>query len=339
MAPTWRQKKMDNLKKWGVNSLCSVGSSFGDIPRKAKSTPTVDIPSVLNIHPSKPCNFEDSICYRDERVPAVRAWCPRYHMQLWLHSTCNRSCYRWAAVCNEFLPSTSRTSHVSCQVIPANPEETGRIMVSTSKWNGLNDLSHMRFQSKFQRSLMPLHLAHGRLSNWWWHVRQLGLHTKPFRQVELPTKSQFGEQRSMAAAVFCLVSQTMPSPESSQESVAVGVHSCSLVSLFRRARSCVCAVLCISFASLVLASSGTKLFLSVRPAFRAEVAFLSNKQLPCWDVDSGSYFDLCLLSCHACHHLSLSCLSCCLCQSCPPPRTAFGGLRCRPEFRFEPTRT
>ena len=53
-------------------------------------------------------------------------------IHLWLCCTCNCSCYRLAVVdrfsklCNELLPSTSRTSHVRCQAISVNPEETDR---------------------------------------------------------------------------------------------------------------------------------------------------------------------------------------------------------------------
>ena len=56
---------------------------------------------------------------------------------------------------------------------------------------GLKSLSHMRFQSKFQSSRLPLHLTHGRLTNtiggivanWAFTQNQLN-------KMELPTKSQ-----------------------------------------------------------------------------------------------------------------------------------------------------
>ena len=54
------------------------------------------------------------------------------NMQLWLHSTCNCSCHNWAAadrftkLCHEFVPSTSRTWHLSRLTVSANPEETDR---------------------------------------------------------------------------------------------------------------------------------------------------------------------------------------------------------------------
>ena len=101
----------------------------------------------------------------------VRAWCPKYqsNIQLWLHSTCNCSCYRRAAdrfskLCNGLLLSTSRVSHFSRQAISSNPEETDRICCHCryppQDGVGRNDLSHMRFQSKFQSSRLPLHLKH-----------------------------------------------------------------------------------------------------------------------------------------------------------------------------------
>ena len=44
---------------------------------------------------------------------------------------------------------------------------------------GLNDLSHKRFQSKFQRSCLPFHLTHGRLSDTICGVSPTGLSRKP----------------------------------------------------------------------------------------------------------------------------------------------------------------
>ena len=45
VAPTWRQRKVDNFRTWGSNGLCSIGASLGDIPRKtAKHTSTFNIP-------------------------------------------------------------------------------------------------------------------------------------------------------------------------------------------------------------------------------------------------------------------------------------------------------
>ena len=62
VAPTWRQRKMDNFRTWGLNSPCSFCSTFSDIPKKTpRSTPTVNIPSTLLIHSSKHCSFHESI--------------------------------------------------------------------------------------------------------------------------------------------------------------------------------------------------------------------------------------------------------------------------------------
>ena len=91
-----------------------------------------------------------------------RAWCPRYcpHIQLWLHSTCNCSWYRKTVIdgfskfCNELLPSTSRTSHLSRQAISPNPEETDRICCHRryplQNGMGLNDLSSCASRANFR---------------------------------------------------------------------------------------------------------------------------------------------------------------------------------------------
>ena len=34
VAPTWRQRQMDNLRSWDLNSLCSFCSSFGNISKE-----------------------------------------------------------------------------------------------------------------------------------------------------------------------------------------------------------------------------------------------------------------------------------------------------------------
>ena len=77
-------------------------------------------------------------------------------------------------------------------------------------------------------------------------------------------------------AAICQVFQTMPSTASSQELVSAVFPRCSLVSVFQRARSTTCAVLQFSFTSFLLASSGARLILWVRPIFRAQVAFLAS---------------------------------------------------------------
>ena len=74
---TWRRRgakrQLDDLTSWGLNSLCTVSFSFSDIPRKTtKSIPTVDIPSAVNIHASKPCSFHDSISGHDENAAGSR---------------------------------------------------------------------------------------------------------------------------------------------------------------------------------------------------------------------------------------------------------------------------
>ena len=97
------------------------------------------------------------------------------NMQLWLHSTCNGSCHNWAAadrftkLCHEFVPSTSRTWHLSRLTVSANPEETDRTWCHhrypPQDDMRLDDLSHMCFHRKCQNSRLSLHLTHGRLSN------------------------------------------------------------------------------------------------------------------------------------------------------------------------------
>ena len=166
IAPTWRERRMDDLR----SSLCSFCSRFGDIPKETtKSIPIVDIPSTLLVHPSNPRSCHDSISGHDENAASSRMLSKiPSNIQLWLHSTCNCSCYRWEVVdrfpnfCNELLLSTSRTSHPS-------PEETDRICshrrYPLQDGMGLNDLSHMRFHSKSHSSCRSFHLAHGRLSN------------------------------------------------------------------------------------------------------------------------------------------------------------------------------
>ena len=50
-----------------------LNSSFDNTPKKtAKSIPTVDIPSLFHIHPSKPCRSHDSICRHDENAASAR---------------------------------------------------------------------------------------------------------------------------------------------------------------------------------------------------------------------------------------------------------------------------
>ena len=116
---------MDDLRSWRLDSLSSFRPRFGYIPRKtSKSIPIVDIPSTLFVHPSKPCSFHDSFSGHDQGAASSRVVSKKpSNIQLWLHSTCNWSCYRWAVVdgflhfCNKLLPSTSRTSHFSRQAI------------------------------------------------------------------------------------------------------------------------------------------------------------------------------------------------------------------------------
>ena len=159
-------------------------------------------------------------------------------------------------------------------------------------------------------------------------------------------------------AVICLVSQTMPSLERSQEPVAAVVPRLQLGPCAKEPAPLHVPFFGLPIVSLVLASFGARLILWVRPTFRAQVVFsyhTANKQLPSWDLESYSGFDLCLFSCRSFHDLLLSCLccrlSCRLCQSCPHPLdlkcseqelssmpTDFRGLQCRPEFRCEPAR-
>ena len=79
MAPTWRQRQMGYLKSWGSDSLNSFCLRFCYVPKKtSKSIPISDIPSILFVHPSKPCSFHDSLKVVMIRMPPVHAWCPRY---------------------------------------------------------------------------------------------------------------------------------------------------------------------------------------------------------------------------------------------------------------------
>ena len=131
-APTLRQRQMDDLRSWGLNSLCSFCSPCGDIPRETtKCIPIVDIPSTLLVHSSEPCSFHDSVSGRGKDAASSRVMSKiPSNIQHWLHSTCNCSCDWWAVV-DGFTPnsatSTSRTSHFGRQAISSNPEETDRI--------------------------------------------------------------------------------------------------------------------------------------------------------------------------------------------------------------------
>ena len=104
-APTWRQRRMDDVRSWGWNSLCKFAPL--SVTNK-KSIPTVNIPSALLVRSSEHCSFHDSVCGRGENAA-------RSCVMPWSHFICNCSCYRRAEVdgfpklCNELLPSTSRT--------------------------------------------------------------------------------------------------------------------------------------------------------------------------------------------------------------------------------------
>ena len=110
MVPTWRHKKMDKLRTWGLSSLCSVGSFFGDIPKEDHEKHSNCRQSIGFPHSSFEtlCSFHDSICRPDENaagscvVPKIPA-----NVQLWLHPTCHCTCYRWAVV-DRFSNSATR---------------------------------------------------------------------------------------------------------------------------------------------------------------------------------------------------------------------------------------
>ena len=157
----------------------------------AKSTPTVNIPSVSNIHPSNPCSLHDSICRHNENDAGARV-VPKIttNMSLWLHSTCDCSCHRWAVVGrlsklgNELLPSTPRTLLFRCQAISANPEKADRILmpslVSTSRW----DVTRRSFSHELPEQISTF--ASASSTHAWqtqrhpgWHGRQPRFHAKP----------------------------------------------------------------------------------------------------------------------------------------------------------------
>ena len=112
------------------------------------------------VHPSEtPAAFTTPSMVRIRMLP-IRSWCtsyrPTYNFGCILLPT---ACYRWAVVdgfpnfCNELLPSASRASHFSRLAIISNPEETHRICCHRrnplQERMGFNDLSHIRFKSKF----------------------------------------------------------------------------------------------------------------------------------------------------------------------------------------------
>ena len=84
----------------------------------------------------------------------LRAWCPRYR------STYSFGRTPWVVVdgfpklCNELLPSTSRTSHLSRQATSPNPDETDRIcchrQYPLQDGMGLSDLSTCASRANFR---------------------------------------------------------------------------------------------------------------------------------------------------------------------------------------------
>ena len=112
-------------------------------------------------------------------------------------------------------------------------------------------------------------------------------------------------------AVICQEFQTMTRPESSQETIAAVVPPLQLGLL-----SAESPLLCLCHSSVILCllcfdflRSQTDFLDSTNTPCSSDISdHNANKQRPCWDSHSG--FDLCLLSCRSCHHLSLACLSC-----------------------------
>ena len=74
---------------------------------------------------------------------------------------------RFTKLYNEFLSSTPGTSHLRCQAVSANPEETDRLLMSPRGWDACT-------------ARVSLHFWHGRQTPQllWWHVRQLGFLAK-----------------------------------------------------------------------------------------------------------------------------------------------------------------
>ena len=185
LPPTWRQRKMDNLTTWGLNSLCNLDCSLSDIPRKTtKSIPTVDIPSTLFVHPSKHCSFHDSISGHVECCQFVRGAqdidhdvaLDAIHLQLpLLLLGGNRQLLQTQqrVSSNHFLnvafqPSSHLNLKMECDT--SFPTRTSRANFNVRV---------CLFTSRMADPATPLG-----------HARQLGIHAKPTRQMGLPTKSQ-----------------------------------------------------------------------------------------------------------------------------------------------------
>ena len=96
MAPTWRQRQIDDLRSWGLDCLSSFCTRFGYIPRKtSKSIPIFGVLSMLCVHPSKPCSFDSFSGHGQNAASSRMVSKIPSNIQLWLHFTCNCSCYRW----------------------------------------------------------------------------------------------------------------------------------------------------------------------------------------------------------------------------------------------------
>ena len=143
------------------------------------------------------------------------------------------------------------------------------------------------------------------------------------------------------SAVICQPPRTLPSPESSRDLVKAVVPKLQLgLPVPKSPLVCLCrssVFLCLLCFAL-LRSQTDSLGSTNIPCSSGLSYHSANKQRPCWDSDSDSGFDLCLLSCRPCRHLSLSCLSC-------RHRHHIHWISsvlysdCRPQFRSEPNRT
>ena len=126
------------------------------------------------------------------------------NIQLWLHSTCNCSCYRrtvadgFPNVCNELVPSTSRASHFSRQVKPSLT--ILKKLFASAAIVGIHFEALPEQTSQFASAASPH--AWQTQQHHPWRALQLGFHAKPTQQMGMPTKSQSWELRSMALHHF-----------------------------------------------------------------------------------------------------------------------------------------
>ena len=156
---------------WDWKSLCSVGSSFGDIQKRtARSTPIVNIPSVFNTHLSNPCSFHDSICRHDQHAASAR-YRPTYSfgcitLLLPMLGGSRQTLQNSATSFLQAHPACLSQSGHLCQSQQKLVASDGTVGINLKMGRDLVIfLSHMTFQRTIQRSRLPLHIPHDRLRN------------------------------------------------------------------------------------------------------------------------------------------------------------------------------